>query len=87
MPSGINELSQFISITLDGRRIEVAAGSTVAAAILQAGVKSRTSVCGEPRQPLCGMGICYECRAQIDGRMHQRTCQIVCHAGMEIVTG
>jgi sarcosine oxidase subunit alpha len=80
-------LSQVISITLDGRPITVAVGTTVAAAILQAGAKSRTSVRGEPRQPLCGMGICYECRAQVDGRMHQRTCQITCRAGMEIVTG
>ena len=80
-------MSQVISITLDGRQIYVAAGTTVAAAILQAGAKSRTSVRGEPRQPLCGMGICYECRAQVDGRMHQRTCQIMCRAGMEIVTG
>jgi len=80
-------LSQVITITLDGRPIHVASGTTVAAAILQAGAKSRTSVRGEPRQPLCGMGICYECRAQIDGRMHQRTCQITCRAGMEIVTG
>jgi len=83
----IDELNQVISITLDGRTMTVAAGTTVAAAILQAGANSRTSVRGEPRQPLCGMGICYECRAQIDGRMHQRTCHIVCGPGMEIVTG
>lgn len=76
-----------ILITLDGRPMTVAAGTTVAVAILQAGSRSRTSVRGEPRQPLCGIGICYECRAQIDGRMHQRTCQIVCSPGMEIVTG
>ena len=80
-------MNQVISIKLDGRQMNVAEGTTVAAAILQAGVKSRTSVRGEPRQPLCGMGICYECRAQIDGRIHQRTCQITCRAGMEIVTG
>jgi sarcosine oxidase subunit alpha len=82
-----NELSQLISITVDGRQMTIAAGTTVAAAILQAGCRSRTSVRGEPREPLCGMGICYECRAQVDGRMHQRTCQIVCSSGMEIVTG
>ena len=79
-------MSETLSITLDGRAITVAAGTTVAAVILQAGSKSRSSVRGEPRQPLCGMGICYECRAQVDGRPHERTCQIVCRAGMEIVT-
>jgi len=76
-----------LSITIDGRPIEVPAGATVAAAILQAGSRSRTSVGGEPRQPLCGMGICYECRAQVDGRPHARTCQILCRPGMQVVTG
>ncbi len=80
-------MSQMVSITLDGQTMAVQQHTTVAAAILQAGRNSRRSVCGEPRQPLCGMGICYECRAQVDGRMHQRTCQIVCREGMEIVTG
>jgi predicted molibdopterin-dependent oxidoreductase YjgC len=76
-----------LTIMLDGRPMTVAAGTTVAAVILQAGLRSRTSVGGEARQPLCGMGICYECRAQVDGRPQQRTCQILCRPGMEIVTG
>ncbi len=67
--------------------MEVAAGTTVAAAIVEAGLKSRISVRGEPRQPLCGMGICYECRAEINGRPQQRTCQIVCRAGMRVISG
>lgn len=80
-------MSQPLSITLDGRPVRVAHGTTVAAAILQSGARSRTSVRGEARQPLCGMGICYECRAQVDGRVHERTCQVVCREGMEVVTG
>ncbi len=36
----------------------------------------RTSVTGEPRAPLCGMGVCMECRATVDGVPHQRTCQV-----------
>ena len=80
-------MSQTLSITVNGKPMEVPAGATVAAAILLAGSASRTSVRGEPRQPLCGMGICYECRAQVDGLPHQRTCQMVCRPGMEVVTG
>lgn len=76
-----------LSISINGRRMEVAVGTTVAAAIVEAGLNSRISVRGEPRQPLCGMGICYECRAEIDGRPQQRTCQIVCQAGMRVITG
>jgi sarcosine oxidase subunit alpha len=79
-------LSQTLSITINGEAVQVRAGTTVAAAILQAGAASRSSVRGEPRQPLCGMGICYECRARIDGQAHQRTCQIFCRAGMQVAT-
>lgn len=35
----------------------------------------RTSITGEPRGPLCGMGTCFECRATIAGVEHERTCQ------------
>jgi sarcosine oxidase subunit alpha len=74
-------------IHLNGLSTRVHVGMTVAAAILEAGAASRRSVRGEPRQPLCGMGICYECRASIDGQPHQRTCQILCRPGMKVVTG
>lgn len=80
-------MSQLYSITVNGRPLEVAPGTTIAAAILRADTISRTSASGQPRQPLCGMGICYECRAQVDGRPHQRTCQILCRPGMQVVTG
>jgi D-hydroxyproline dehydrogenase subunit gamma len=75
-----------ISITVNGVQHQVPIGSTVAAALLQAGAISRTSVRGQPRQPLCGMGICYECRVQIDGQPHQRGCQILCRPGMQVAT-
>jgi D-hydroxyproline dehydrogenase subunit gamma len=32
------------------------------------------------------MGICHECRAEIDGVLHQRTCQVPCGNGMRIQT-
>jgi sarcosine oxidase subunit alpha len=74
-------------IHLNGRPTRVPAGMTVAAAILEAGSASRLSVRGDRRQPLCGMGVCYECRALIDGQAHQRTCQILCRPGMTVVAG
>ncbi len=46
----------------------------------------RHSIRGEPRGPVCGMGICFECRASIDGRQHARSCMIICVDGMEVVT-
>ncbi|HUB51333.1 MAG TPA: (2Fe-2S)-binding protein [Terracidiphilus sp.] len=80
-------LHRTFSISIDGRPQQVREGMTVAAAVLASGAISRTSVRGEPRQPLCGMGVCYECRVQIDGRPHQRSCQILCQPDMRVVTG
>ena len=55
--------------------------------VLAAGVTCfRRSVRGEARAPLCGMGICFECRVTIDGVAHCRSCQSVCRAGMEVLT-
>jgi sarcosine oxidase subunit alpha len=63
-------------------------GSSVAAAILQSGkTHFRTSVSGQPRAPICGMGICYECRVTINGIHHQRSCLIPCELDMEVEVG
>jgi sarcosine oxidase subunit alpha len=64
----------------------VAPGTTAAVAVLISNISCRASVTGEPRAPLCGMGICFECRAEIDGLAHRRSCQILCVAGMKIST-
>jgi sarcosine oxidase subunit alpha len=66
--------------------VTVVQGTTVASAILIAGIPTRRSVTGEPRGPLCGMGICFECRATIDGSQHQRSCQVLCAEGMQVRT-
>lgn len=75
-----------IQITIDGKPQTIEAGTIVAVAIAVAGLPCRTSVSGQPRGPLCAMGICFECRATINGIAHRRTCQIVCEPGMKILT-
>jgi hypothetical protein len=79
-----------VRVTIDGVVVECAAGSSVAAALLNRGGASawhvRTSVTGSPRGPLCGMGICFECRATVDGVPQVRTCQLPVHDGMEVRT-
>jgi len=76
-----------LQVEVDGRVIAVPDGSTVAAAVLLSGNNCfRRSVTGEPRGPLCGMGICFECRVTIDGNEHARSCQILCQEGMQIRT-
>lgn len=75
---------RLIELTVDGRSVAVAAGTSVAVAVLMAGSPTRLSVTGEPRTPLCGMGICFECRVTINGVPHQKSCQILCEAGMDV---
>ena len=76
-----------VRVTVNGHEALVPAGTIVAAAIALADVTvNRHSVGGEPRAPLCGMGICYECRVTIDDQPHQLGCQILCQDGMPVVT-
>jgi predicted molibdopterin-dependent oxidoreductase YjgC len=76
-----------ITLRINNQFIAVAPGTTVAAAILQVGITTfRRSPTGEPRGPLCGMGICFECRATINGQPHTRTCQLPAQNAMEVRT-
>lgn len=79
-----------VRITIDDVAVECAVGTSVAAALLNRGGPAawhvRTSVTGQPRGPLCGMGVCFECRATIDGQPHERTCQLPVRDGMEVRT-
>jgi sarcosine oxidase subunit alpha len=75
-----------VHLLINDVAITVDQGTTVASAILIVGIPMRLSVTGEPRGPLCGMGICFECRATIDGAQHQRSCQVLCAEGMEVRT-
>jgi len=59
---------------------------TLAAALARADQPFRTSVTGEPRAPLCGMGTCYECRVTIDGVAHRRACLVTVADGMHVTT-
>lgn len=81
-------MSALIEIIVDGERHQVQEGLPLAAALLRVGIMGfRTSVQGEPRAPLCGMGTCFECRVTIGGRRHQRSCLIPCVAGLIVETG
>lgn len=75
-------------ITVDGRRLRVEPGATLAAALWNAGIfHLRRSAGGSPRGALCAMGICYECRVTVDGAPHRRACLEPCRPGMEVSTG
>jgi predicted molibdopterin-dependent oxidoreductase YjgC len=83
----MSPISDTVRLNINGRDLTVAAGATVAAAVLLSGVTQfRTSITGQPRAALCGMGICFECRLTIDGRSNVRSCQIPAKDGMIIHT-
>lgn len=79
-----------VTISVDGREVQVERGSSVVAAIALvtdgAHVVTRASVSGTPRGPLCGMGVCQECRVTIDGVRHRLACQTICADGMNVRT-
>ena len=76
-----------VRLRINGVPVTVPPGTVVAAAIALAGVtRFRRSAKGEARGPLCGMGICMECRVTISGRAQSRSCTTVCTEGMEVQT-
>ena len=82
-----NESDSTITLTVDGTPMRVIEGVSLAAALLDAGVRSfRRSVSSEPRAPLCGMGICYECRVTVNGVPHRRACLVPVADGMTVAT-
>ena len=76
-----------VTLIVNGVAVTMPAGSMVAAAVLKSGVQTfRRSATGEPRGPLCGMGICFECRGTVNGVAHVRSCQTLCENGMDVRT-
>jgi D-hydroxyproline dehydrogenase subunit alpha len=74
-----------VTIRINGAAVSVPRGSSIAAAVLAAGVWNfRQSVTGDPRAPLCGMGICFECRVTVNGRAHVRSCETLCAEGLDV---
>ena len=75
-----------VEVQVDGTRVRIPVGSSVAAALAQQPPgRTRLSVSGQWRAPLCGMGVCHECRVLINGR-ERLACQTVCEDGMLIAT-
>ncbi len=80
-------MPETLTVEVNGKKTKVPNGVTVAAAVYLAGETAfRISVSGEPRGPLCGMGICFECRVTIGARPNCRSCQIAASEGMVIRT-
>lgn len=78
--------AKHVDLTIEGARVSVAAGTSVAAALMQAGVvPSRTTpVTQSPRAAYCMMGVCFECLVEIDGVPNRQACMIQVAEGMQV---
>jgi predicted molibdopterin-dependent oxidoreductase YjgC len=77
-----------VDITFNGAALQVTAGSSVAAALLAAGVRRfrQSPVSGAGRAPYCMMGACFECLLEIDGVPNRQACLLPVCAGMQVRT-
>jgi len=85
MPNAASE-RRTVTVNVNGEPVMLPQGAMLVTALLKAGVPCRISAIGEKRSALCGIGVCFECRAIVDGVAQQRTCQMVCKDGMTVET-
>ena len=76
------------TISVDGEALEVEEGQTIAAALIAAGRRSwrTTRVTGAPRGAFCGIGVCFDCLATVNGRPNVRACLAVARPGDAVRT-
>lgn len=75
------KVKEKVELTVDGCPIHASEGSSVAAAIL-----SSQNLPSTGWAPLCGMGVCWGCRATINGRANSRSCLVTVADGMQVHT-
>lgn len=82
----MNAAAKLVRLYVDGVAVEAAAGASVAAAIAQVTLRFGERPGGGTRAPLCGMGVCFECRVRIDGVDQQRACMTIVRENMRVET-
>lgn len=83
----VQEDLEAISFIFNGQRISALPGDTIASALYASGIhafwRSRQ---GEARGMLCGIGVCFGCLVEVDGKPDQRACQVRVTPGMVVTT-
>jgi predicted molibdopterin-dependent oxidoreductase YjgC len=76
------------AFTFDGRPVAFADGQSVGAALVAAGTLAwrTTRVAGRPRGLFCGIGVCFDCLVEVDGRPDQRACLTPATDGAVVTT-
>jgi predicted molibdopterin-dependent oxidoreductase YjgC len=82
----LHERPATVTVFLDDAKLSAAAGDTVAAALLTAGVTVFRAAPrhGSPRGPHCMIGNCYDCLVEIDGLPYRQACLTTVADGMRI---
>ena len=77
-----------IEFFLDANPVSCPDGLTVAGALFHVGrAATRTTPrAGLLRSVFCGMGVCFDCVMEVDGRQGVRTCTTLVRPGMRVVT-
>ena len=75
-----------VTLQVQGRPITALEGDTLAIALLNAAVTPfrRTPVSGQPRAPMCLMGVCFDCLVEVDGRQNVQSCMVEVSDGMQV---
>ncbi|WP_200546658.1 FAD-dependent oxidoreductase [Erwinia sp. S38] len=81
----ISQSAETRTIWFDGQAIQALASETIAAALARSNIVAlRENTQGEKRGLWCGMGSCYECVVEVDGKGSQRSCMTLVEQGMQI---
>jgi D-hydroxyproline dehydrogenase subunit alpha len=77
-----------VRLTFNGRDITAHPGQSVAAALVDAGIRSwrTTRKDARPRGLFCGIGVCYDCLITVDGTPNRRACLVPAAEGMQLTT-
>jgi len=75
-----------VMIRVNGHPVRAYSGETLLAVLIAAGFRTLRSspVLKEPRGGFCGMGICRECLAKVNGVPGVRACMTQVEDGMEV---
>ncbi|NCQ34603.1 hypothetical protein GW813_05890 [bacterium] len=78
---------QLVKIRFEGRTLTCRAGTTVAAALWENGIRtlSHSPKYGRPRGLTCARGHCTACLMRVDGEPNVRTCERQVREGLEVL--
>jgi len=84
VPPDLDELV----LSFDGEPLRALPGQSIGAALIATGRRSwrRTRIGDRPRGLFCGIGICFDCLVDINGRPNQRACLVQAEPGDIVIT-